>query len=347
MLIAAVAGGLIGAALVAGLLMTGYLGERDGSSLVAEVDALKSEVTELRQAQPADIAPLESKLAALEKSLSELSQASADGTPDPAIDELRNRVAALEQSETTDGSTAALEKRVTELSNAIAELRSAAAPDAASFDQALAPVRQEIEALAARVDQAATAEQVAAIEQKVTEIGGRLDVATALAPAIAADAMAAALASGRPFSSELAAVKDLAVDSGATETLAERAATGLPTMAQLRSGFETAIASVDLSPPIPEATGTFERLWLSARGLVEVRPAHPTEGSDPSAIVTRIRAALAADDLKTALAERESLPEASKTATAEWAGAAAARLQADDLVAKIRADALARLGAGQ
>ena len=347
MLIAAVAGGLIGAALVAGLLMTGYLGERDGSSLVAEVDALKSEIIELRQAQPGDLAPLESKLAALEKSLSELSQAGADGTPDPALGELQNRVAALEQSETTDGSTADLDKRVTELGDAVAALKSAVPPDAAGLDQALAPVRQEIEALAARVDQAATAEEAAAIEQKVTKIGGELDVATALAPAIAADAMAAALESGSPFSSELAAVKDLAVDPGATETLTERAATGLPTMAQLRSGFETAIASVDLSPPIPEATGTLERLWLSARGLVEVRPAHPTEGSDPSAIVTRIRAALAADDLKTALAERESLPEASKTATAEWAGAAAARLQADDLVAKIRADALARLGAGQ
>ena len=347
MLIAAVIGGLVGAGLVAGLMATGYLGEREGSGLAAEVDALKSEISALRQARPDDLAQLESKLAALEKSLSDLSQANPNGTPDPALGELQNRVAVLEQSEPSEGSTGDLDKRVTELGNAVAALKSAPPPDAASLDQALAPVRQEIEALAARVDQAATGERAAAIEQKVTEIGGQLDVATALAPAIAADALAAALESGRPFSSELTALNGLAVDPAATETLAKWAATGLPTTAKLSSGFEAAMASVDLSAPIPETTGTLERLWSSARGLVEVRPAHPTEGSDPSAIVARIRAALAANDLKTALAERETLPVEIKTATAEWAGAAAARLQADDLVAKIRADALAKIGTGQ
>jgi hypothetical protein len=51
--------------------------------------------------------------------------------------------------------------------------------------------------------------------------------------------------------------------------------------------------------------------------------------------------------LKTALAERETLPDEIKTATAKWASDAAARLQADELTAKIRAEALARLSAGQ
>jgi hypothetical protein len=347
MLIAAFAGGLIGAALVVALLEAGYLGERGGSGLVAEVNALKSDIEEVRQAPPADLAPLESKLAALEKSLSELSQAGSNASPDPALAELQSRVAALEQSETSGGSTADLDKRVAELGNAVAALKSAAPPDAASLEDALAPVREEIGTVSARIDQAAPADQVAAIEQRVSELGSQLDLAKALAPAVAADALAAALESGRPFSSELSALTSLAIDPGATEALAERAAAGLPTMAGLRSGFEAAIASVDLSPPIPETIGTFERLWRSARGLVEVRPAHPAEGSDPSAIVTRIRAALAANDLKSALAERESLPEEIKAATAEWAGAAAARLQADELVAKIRAETLARLSAGQ
>ncbi len=46
-----------------------------------------------------------------------------------------------------------------------------------------------------------------------------------------------------------------------------------------------------------------DRLMQSARGLVDVRPAHPTEGADPAAVVTRIRGALDAGDLKTALSE--------------------------------------------
>jgi hypothetical protein len=78
-----------------------------------------------------------------------------------------------------------------------------------------------------------------------------------------------------------------------------------------------------------------------------VRPAHPTEGADPAAIVARIRAALDAGDLKTALAEREALPDNAKAATAPWAADAQARNDADALVATLRAESLARLEAGQ
>jgi len=84
-------------------------------------------------------------------------------------------------------------------------------------------------------------------------------------------------------------------------------------------------------------------LLEGARGLVKVRPANPTAGSDPAAIVTRIRGALAAGDLKTALAEWETLPEEARSATSEWAEAAGARMAADDLVARLRSDALAKL----
>jgi hypothetical protein len=114
----------------------------------------------------------------------------------------------------------------------------------------------------------------------------------------------------------------------------------------LRQEFEAAVAKMDLRSPIPENAGTFDRLLGSARGLVQVRPADPVAGSDPAAVVARMRGALAAGDLKTALAERESLPEPAKTATADWARAADARRAAGELVAELRAEALSRLGAG-
>jgi hypothetical protein len=86
-----------------------------------------------------------------------------------------------------------------------------------------------------------------------------------------------------------------------------------------------------------------ERLLESARGLVEVRRAGPTTGADPEAVVTRVRAALAAGDLQTALGEWKALPENARAATAAWAERAKARLAADRLVAKLRGEALARL----
>ena len=85
----------------------------------------------------------------------------------------------------------------------------------------------------------------------------------------------------------------------------------------------------------------------SARGLVEVRPAHPTAGSDPAAIVARIRGALAAGDLKSALAEWATLPDPIKAPTADWAKKAEARVAAEDLVARVRRAALSALGAGR
>jgi hypothetical protein len=103
------------------------------------------------------------------------------------------------------------------------------------------------------------------------------------------------------------------------------------------------VAAVDLSQPAAEGTGALDRLIESARGLVEVRPARPIAGADPGAVVTRIRGALFAGDLKAALAEWATLPEDIRTATSTWAEIAEARVAADDLVAQLRAEALSRL----
>ena len=67
-----------------------------------------------------------------------------------------------------------------------------------------------------------------------------------------------------------------------------------------------------------------------------MRPAHPTEGTDPGAIVARIRGALDAGDLKRALDEWNTLPDTIKTPTADWARQAEARAKADDLVAQVQ-----------
>ena len=347
MLAAAIAGGVVGAAIIAALVLSGYFGQADEPGLAAEIDTLKSEVAGLRQAQPTDLIPLQEQVAALEKSVSELTQTPPSGAADAALTELQGRVAALEETGGTNSSTGDLETRIAELSETVAALKNAAPADAGSLENALAPIRQEVQALSTRLDQAPTGENIAAIEQKLDQVSSEVGASMALAPAVAAAALAAALESGRPFSNELEALGTLGTDPAAVEELTSRAAAGLPTMAQLRSSFEAAIASVDLAPPIPEAAGTLDRLWQSARGLVEVRPARPTEGTDPTAIVTRIRGALGAADLKTALAEREALPDSIKTATADWASDAEARMTADNLVAAVRAEALGRLGAGQ
>jgi hypothetical protein len=166
---------------------------------------------------------------------------------------------------------------------------------------------------------------------------------TALQPAIAAGALAEALRGGAPFSAELDALAALGVGEADIAALRPHATAGLPTHQALQSGFDAAIADVPLEQPVPANAGTVERLLESARGLVEVRRAGPTTGDQPAAVVTRVRAALAAGDLETALAEWRGLPENARTATAAWAERAEARLAAERLVAKLRGEALARL----
>jgi hypothetical protein len=122
------------------------------------------------------------------------------------------------------------------------------------------------------------------------------------------------------------------------------AASGLPTHAALVAEFDRAIESVAPASTVPDSAGTVDRLWKSAEGLVSVRSAQPTTGTDPVAIVSRIRGALAAGDLATALKERAALPDPYQAATADWAKSAQARLDADALVERVRASALAKLG---
>ncbi len=348
-LLAAFAGGAIAAIVIIVLALAGYLSptkDTDGADIAAEIAALKTEIADLRQAADG-VAPLSERLATIEGSVGEFAgRASASTADAAALKDLQNRLEKLERAGAA-GSSVSLEPRLAVLAAEVAALRSAAPADTATLEATLATLREEVGALSKRIDATPGEERIAAIEAKLDATSQRVEAAAALAPAVAADALAAALDAGWPFANELAALKSLGIDAEAVEGLAPKAESGLPTIADLRSGFDAAMASVELATPIPEETGTIDRLLQSARGLVEVRPAHPTAGSDPAAIVARIRAALAAGDLKNALAEWNTLPDTVKEPTADWAKAAEARLTADELVARVRAAALSRLGAGR
>lgn len=353
-LIASLAGGAVVALAVVALAVSGVFERGGDAETPTEIAALKGEIAKLQQAKSDDgLAALGQQVSLLENTVAALSARPQPATSDAALGDLLNRVAALEQSGASLG-TAELEKRVTELADAVATLKSAQPADGASVESALQPLSQQVQELSTRlqevasaVEKASTEDRVTALEAKLDEVASRIELASALAPAVAADALAAALDSGRPFSNELAAVKSFGIGEADAEALAPQAATGLPTLAQLRATFEAAMESAELATPIPAETGTFDRLIQSARGLVEVRPVRPTAGTDPAAMVARIRGALAAGDLRTALAEWEALPDTIKAATTDWQKQAEMRLKADDLAASVRTSALSRLGAGE
>ena len=339
-------GGVVGAILVFVLAVAGVFAvlEDEDLDLAGELEALSSEFAELeRVLEEQALAPLREDVAALEQWFNELQ----DTAPlEAAIDE---------------GLTA-LDDRLTRLEGELASISEAAltngegallAPEIAALESDLAALSQGLDALASEAAASAD-ESIAGIESRLDAfdgelqgIAGALDRAAALGPAIAADALAAAVETGRPFTEELAALTRLNADRDVLALLEPHAESGLPTLAALNARFETEVAAVDLSSPVPEGASALDRLIGSARGLVEVRPADPTAGPDPAAIVTRIRGALSSGDLAMALSEWEALPEDIKAETAGWAEMLKTRVAADDLVAKLRAAALAPLGAAE
>ena len=354
-LMAGIAGAAIAAIVVVGLFVSGLLPPRPDDGVAAEVAALTAELASLKQAAPNDdLTSLQQQVTALEQKVAESASAPPSGATDAQLKDFQDRLTALEQTGDQTASTDELEAQVSKLAQDLAALRNATPADAASLESSLTPIREEldqlstrVEELAARVDATPAEDRIAGIEAKLDETTKKVDLAAALAPAVIADALDAAIDSGRPFSAELAALKSLAIGGDSVEQLATDAEAGVATLAELRSGFETAIAATDLTPTAPETTGTIDRLWQSAQGLVDVRPAHPTEGTNPSAIITRIHGALDAGDLKRAIEEWNTLPDSIKTPTADWARQVEARIKADDLVASVRSEALLKLGAGQ
>lgn len=357
LLTAALAGAAAAVVVVLVLAAVGYpppTDDENAAAASARLTALQGDVEGLGRRLDAQV-PVDERLAAVEEKVGALAEQQPASPDNAALDALQQRVDALEAVGVAGNERAPpdLSPQLSALQQEVAALR-AAAPAPVDLEAQLAPLRKEAETLAARVNALPGEERIQAIDGRIAALEAKLDgverrIATAisLAPAVAADALSQRLETGAPFVDALAALRDLGVDPEALTALEPEAQSGIPTLADLQVRFEAAIAPIALSPDADEKAGALERLFSSARGLVDVRPAYPTAGDDPAAVVARIRAALAKGDLKAALAEREALPQGAKDATADWALAAEARLEADELLVRVRSDALARLGKAQ
>ena len=328
----------------------------------AAIAELRSRLAELER-RPAGAASgqpteaLEGRLTELAGQVAGLRNSGAGGVAAPAlaevgsrIDDVSGRLGALEERPPVD--VAGLQADIAELERQAADLsaRQAALPEIerrvteiAAAQNTLPEIGRRLAELATRMEAVPAEERIAAVETNLNTISRQAETGRALGPAVVANALTSALDAGEPFRAELDALRGLGLDEAALAGLAPHAEGGLPTLAELQSSFDAALGEIDLSTPIPAGARTVDRFLQSARSLVEVRPANPTEGGDPGAVVARMGAAVEAGDLRLALAEWDALPEAAKTRLAEWASGAQARGAAEELAARLRSDALARL----
>jgi len=322
--VGAILGGVIAAVIgfgVAQLVPAGWpLGDTSAldakfAAQAAETVALKAQVAKL--AEPAAVATdeaLTNRVTALEASLA--AQPSADST------ELSDRLASLEQRLTAieslpiDG-TPASGAALAQLQSDIAALKSGGASSDA--------LQQATKAIDAKLAEA---------QASITAIKSEAEAtAKAAASRAAVQQIASALDSGASYASALTALpEDLPA------ILMDNAATGVPTLQDLRQSFpDAARAALEASLRANMGDSWTSRVSAFLANQTGARSLTPHEGSDPDAVLSRAEAALNAGDLATVLTELAALPPEGQAAMADWQALCAKRQDAISAVQSLSA----------
>lgn len=278
-------------------------------SLDATVTQLDTGLSELRQAiadaganqpQPVDLAPLEAQVAALEDRLT-VSSAGAGGGEDAT--------ALAETLTATEAAIATLRTEVTALTEQLAAQQVA-------------------------LDAAETA--IATRNQSLDE--GAVGPAVRLPLLVAA--LESAVANGRPFTAELAAVTALLPDLDVPPEVRSGAEIGMPRPDAVADAMRLAIPSI-LAGRAANGTGDVGADALEwVRGLLALRPAGEIAGDHPEAVVSRLEAAVARRDFAAADALLKSLPDAMRLAAGPIEGQIATLAAGDAFIAGLRTRAL-------
>lgn len=311
-------------------------------------------VPSMQQSEPAVVDT--SATDALREQLAELSDSvSALKAADPpaagisqqqfqaAVDEIEREIAELKTAPPTEGGadTAALEAVGGRIDAIEAALRSIE-DKLRSVEETTAAAQSSAESLSG--SSAALIDRLAALEVQVKELDRKSEASAGqprIARAIAAAALKSAIDRGDPFMSELETYASVADGGEEIAALRNLAATGVPTEADLADQFSSAAsAMIVASRPVPEDAGVVERLFASARSLVDVRPVGDVKGDDAPAIIARMEVALKRGDLQGMISEYENLPETVRAAGSDLIEKVKARMQANDLVSRTLSGAL-------
>ncbi|MDR6103541.1 hypothetical protein QE369_003738 [Agrobacterium larrymoorei] len=260
-----------------------------------------------------------------------LPSASADGGSSSELAALKSQVASLQQqmanapkAQTAD--TSALEQRIAALESATASGGEASAK-ISQFENTISTLQSERAAEGQTI--ASLTQRLDAAEAKINEPRDDVEVARAIASA----ALKAAIDRGGPFLTELDTLSKVTPDDPAIQSLRPFANTGVPTRAELVRRFpDVANAMLTALRPTDPNEGIFDRLANSAMSLVKVRPVGNIEGEGPEAKIARMEDKLQNGDLKGAALEWDALPDAARTASADYKKSLDARIQVEDLV---------------
>lgn len=303
---------------------------------------------------PTDLSPLQNSLGALERRVEELSGA-VTAMPDltPVQDQLSAEGGRIDQIGTQ---LADLGTRLDEIESWPTTTEDG--PELSLYERQLQALRTEMEAqsqeLAALTEaaearladiegQTSTAAQVSATLQAEAE-AARAAAEAATKEAKGREVLAAlesAIAKGEPFEDALPQLAEL---TEVPTALADLAAKGVPTQSALTSALPDAARSALRAARDAGVSGDEQGSAVTAffKKQLNVRATTPQEGDTPEAILSRVEAAVAADQLDTALTEIEALPDVSKSALADWTDQARARFGATEALTALSTQLFAK-----
>lgn len=356
--IAAVAGALLGAAIVYGL--GNWLPLPNQRPVIADpaarLDATDSSLNEI-ETRLAAIEEQSQRIAAVEEQ-GKRTQVSLDATIaqlDSGLNEVRQAVAAVPTAAAVDltpleTQLKGLEDRVTAIgAGASSADATALAQTISTIEAGIAELRTQLTALDQRVaatDGAITslkgdvATTQTAISSQTQTLAGT-DIGPAVRLPLVVSGLESAIANGRPFAAELAGLKTLLPDLAVPGPIEASATEGLPRPDAVVAQFTAAVPNV-LAGRAAVSTGDMGEDALEwMKGLLALRPVGEVPGDTPEAIVSRLEGAVGRHDFKAAAGLLAQLPPAMQ-AGAGPAGADITKLAAaEDFMTELRSRALA------
>jgi hypothetical protein len=309
--------------------------------LAAKVDQLEAAAAaggnggRTSEAVTRQLTQLETRLGDLSATVARLEQATAGDRPE--LTGLTSRVGALEarlgQAEGASQEVEGLAGRV----GAVTQQVTAGQEQAAGLSDKVGTLGSQMGALSTRLD--VLADTVQQLQQQAT---GREDGrAQAASLALIVAQLDAALDGGEPFEQILDSVRGLDGDDPAVvkafDTLQTTAASGVPSLPELRDSFDRVAGDIVHAAQAPDGDGLLDQAAGNLMRLVTVRPVGANvAGESAAARVARAEAALAAGDLAAAVAELEPLEGAADAAAASWLAKAHERLAAQAAVAALQ-----------
>lgn len=299
------------------------------ADLTSQLDSLRGRMDGMAGAAPAEggePAPASSSPAPDAQLMARL-----DGMQ-KAIDSLSASLAALQSAAT---STEAAIRMVSD-----AQGRNAGTLTSLSADLTAATEesRRSLDALKAEAGE--LTQRLAAVETTMGDATAR----EMAARAVAVSALRTAVDAGKPFETELAALRASLPEGTDIALLESHAAQGIAPQQKLMAEFAPVARAIHATFAKPAEDGSIlGSLTSSAASIFTVRGPGDASGQGPEAALRRMENAVSAGDLPAALAAYDELPEAGKAAGADWAASARARVAVDELTEKTSKDVLSSL----